>query len=110
MQFITSAAALLLAASSAMASPAMRRQTELDTKVRVILRDDMGGLEIREFDPVDGNLSTGVDSDIQFTTVEIDIGHDVEPTLRCGVSLDDGVLIVANRGANRDSKFMGGIG
>lgn len=103
MQFIISAATLLLAASSAIASPAVRRQAEeLDDNVRVILRDDVGGEVITTFQSVPSRISGGVASDIQFTTVEIDVGTDADPALRCEVTTDDNVPIVANRGENKD--------
>ena len=102
MHAFTTVATFLLAASSAIAGP-IRRQDELDTKVRVILRDDAGLKQERDFASVDTNISTGVEG--SFTTVEIDIGADVNPALRCSVIGHDGNPLFALRGANRDTTF-----
>lgn len=107
MQFITNVAALLLAASATMASPNLRGQTSqttADTTVRVILRDDNGFKEEVRFDQVDGRVSTGV-SGAAFTTLEVDVGADVDPALRCAVTADDDVKIFATRGENLDDTF-----
>jgi hypothetical protein len=106
MYAITTLATLLLAASSAMASPAQRRQVTLDEKVRVILRDDAGLKHEVDFNGIVTNLSRGTDGITgPFTTLEVDVGADVDPTLRCGASLDDEVLLFATRGANLDDTF-----
>lgn len=104
MQFIISATALLLAASSAIAAPSVRRQATADTMVRVILRDDVGGKEEVTFASVNSNpISTGVSG--TFTTLEVDVGADAQASLRCSVTADDDVNIFATRGQNLDDTF-----
>lgn len=108
MQFLISAAALLLTASGVMASPAVRRQADLDTKVRVILRNQEAGIRDEKFfNSVPGNINSGLGGEpgVQYTTLEVDVGADVDPALRCAVSLDDEVLIFATRGENLDDTF-----
>jgi len=104
MQTFFTATALLVAASSAIAAPARRDDAVADTKVRIILRDDVG-LEVeRDFSLVDGNLNKGV-SGGPFTTVEVDVGHDANRTLRCGVQDQWGNFLLAERTTNKDDTF-----
>ncbi|KAK4945915.1 hypothetical protein LTR10_015008 [Elasticomyces elasticus] len=100
MQFFITVATLLMAASSAVAATTPhRRQAALDTKIRVILRDNVGGEQEVTFGPNSG-VSAGV-----FTTLEVDVGADQDPTLRCAAQGADGVNIFARRGNNLDDTF-----
>jgi len=105
MHISTTIATLLLAASSAIAAPSRRQAAAADTKVRVILRNDSGLKQEINFASVDPNISTGVSG--VFTTLEVDVGADVDPTLRCAVTAGgrNDVKLFARRGANLDDTF-----
>lgn len=100
-------ASSISSSASAAAATIVTTSTVLDTRVRVILRDDTGFKSEVRFELVDGRLSTGVsDAAINgFTTLEVDIGADVDPKLRCAATADDDVQIFATRGANLDDTF-----
>ncbi|KAK3625021.1 hypothetical protein LTR56_020665 [Elasticomyces elasticus] len=102
MQFFITSVALLMAASSAIAAPS-RRQAAADTKIRVILRDNVGGKQEVRFANINSNVGTGVSG--TFTTLEVDVGTDVDSTLRCAVQGADGANIFATRGVNLDDTF-----
>ncbi|KAK5713962.1 hypothetical protein LTR15_010868 [Elasticomyces elasticus] len=102
MQFFITSVALLMAASSAIAAPS-RRQAAADTKIRVILRDNVGGKQEVRFANINSNIGTGVSG--TFTTLEVDVGTDVDSTLRCAVQGADGANIFATRGVNLDDTF-----
>ncbi|KAK4896101.1 hypothetical protein LTR27_005958 [Elasticomyces elasticus] len=102
MQFFITSVALLMAASSAIAAPS-RRQAVADTKIRVILRDDVGGKQEVRFANINSNIGQGVSG--VFTTLEVDVGTDVDSTLRCAVQGADGANIFATRGVNLDDTF-----
>ncbi|KAK5695540.1 hypothetical protein LTR97_009050 [Elasticomyces elasticus] len=91
-----------MAASSAIAAPS-RRQAAADTKIRVILRDNVGGKQEVRFANINSNIGTGVSG--TFTTLEVDVGTDVDSTLRCAVQGADGANIFATRGVNLDDTF-----
>ncbi|KAK5745801.1 hypothetical protein LTR17_001303 [Elasticomyces elasticus] len=102
MQFFITSVALLMAASSAIAAPS-RRQAAADTKIRVILRDNVGGKQEVRFANINSNIGQGVSG--VFTTLEVDVGTDVDSTLRCAVQGADGANIFATRGVNLDDTF-----
>ncbi|KAK3628449.1 hypothetical protein LTR56_018604 [Elasticomyces elasticus] len=102
MQFFITSVALLMAASSAIAAPS-RRQATADTKIRVILRDNVGGKQEVVFANINSNIGTGVSG--TFTTLEVDVGTDQDSTLRCAVQGADGANIFARRGVNLDDTF-----
>ncbi|KAK5746934.1 hypothetical protein LTR17_000565 [Elasticomyces elasticus] len=102
MQFFITSVALLMAASSAIAAPS-RRQAAADTKIRVILRDNVGGKQEVRFANINSNIGQGVSG--VFTTLEVDVSTDADSTLRCAVQGADGANIFATRGVNLDDTF-----